>query len=335
MDCEKISVILPAFNEGAVIADRVREIARTFSGRDYEIIVVDDGSTDDTLSWAQQVSAENTGARVIHYAPNRGKGFALRQGFLNSTGELIAFLDADRELDPHQLITFETMMKQDGADAIIGSKMHPESRLNYPSIRRAVSYGYFVLVHSLFGLPIHDTQTGIKLFRREVLEQLLPHMQVDRFAFDLELLVAAHLYGYSIVEAPVIVAFGNDSMSIAELIRASLNVARDTARVFYRTSFWKWLSPGLTIKIWGILLIIGLVGAGVGAGHLMNNFTLPAPVDRVMNIILLRFLDRTIRDWVLLSGGVAVVVLAATQLNKHIVSAFARQERGDTKRSAK
>jgi glycosyltransferase involved in cell wall biosynthesis len=335
MDCGKISVILPAFNEGALIVDRVREIARELGKRDHEIIVVDDGSTDGTYACAQQAAAQVPEARVIHYAPNRGKGYALRQGFLNSRGELVAFLDADKELSPQQLVTFEQVMIESGADAVIGSKMHPRSRSNYPLSRRAVSYAYFTLVHALFGLPIHDTQTGIKLFRRAVLEQLLPRMQVDRFAFDLELLVAVHMYRYSMVEVPVIVAFSDDSMGVKDLIHASLNVASDTVRVFYQTSFWNWLRPGIVIKLWATLLVFGLVAGGVGIGHLLNNFGSTAPFDQIMNVVLLRFLDRALRDWILFLGGLVVVATAAIQLNKHIVSAFARQERTESKRSPK
>ena len=93
------------------------------------------------------------------------------------------------------------------ADVVIGSKFHPESRVEYPRLRRIYSFFYYMLVRTLFGLPVRDTQTGIKLFKREVLERVLPRVLVKRFAFDLELLANAHHFGYRIVEAPVEVNF--------------------------------------------------------------------------------------------------------------------------------
>lgn len=326
---QKISVILPAYNEGAVIAQTVRLAADVLAGRDYEIVVVDDGSADDTHIQAQQAAQSNAHVRVVHYQPNRGKGYALKQGFANSTGELIAFLDADTDLHPSQIFTLLKVMQEKHADVVIGSKRHPESKLNYPLARRVVSWGYFTMAHFLFGLPVNDTQTGIKLFRREVLEQVFPQLQIKGFAFDLELLVAAQLYGYSIAEAPVELNFGRVDARPLTLLRASAEVAVDTLRVFYRVSFWKWLSPSLSLKLWALVLVAGLVGGSVGVSHLLNNFIVPPPFDALLNILLLRFLERTLRDVVLVGGGIALVVTAAVQLNKHIVAAFARKDRTD------
>lgn len=325
----QISVILPAFNEGAVIADSIRRVASALDDKDYEIVVVDDGSTDDTAAKASQVAAENSRVKFVHYQPNRGKGYALKQGVANAIGELIAFLDADADLHPGQLLTLWDVMQRDRADVVIGSKRHRDSKLNYPLARRVVSWGYFTMAHFLFGLPVHDTQTGIKLFRREVLEQVLPKLEVKGFAFDLELLVAIHLYGYSIAEAPVILTFGPGATPPLELLDASWHVAVDTLRVFYRVSFWKWLSPSLSFKLWAAILVIGIVAGSVGMTHLLNNFIAPAPLDALLNILLLRFLERSLRDVVLLGGGILLVVTAALQINKQIVAAFARKDRED------
>ncbi len=325
----QISVILPAFNEGAVIARSVRETAQALADKDYEIVIVDDGSVDDTATQADQAAAENARVKVVRYSPNRGKGYALKQGFANATGELVAFLDADADLHPRQLLTLWDVMERERANVVIGSKRHRDSRLNYPLVRRVVSWGYFTMAHFLFGLPVHDTQTGIKLFRREVLEQVLPKVQIEGFAFDLELLVAIHLYGYSIAEAPVVINFVREETRPLPILRASLEVAVDTLRVFYRVSFWKWLSPSLSFKLWSFILLVGLVGASVGVTHLLNNFVVPAPLDALLNILLLRFLERTLRDVVLVGGGILLLATAALQINKQIVAAFARKDRED------
>jgi len=232
----QISVILPAYNEGAVIAGSVRETAQALADKDYEIVIVDDGSADDTAAQADQAAAENARVKVVRYSPNRGKGYALKQGFANTTGELVAFLDADADLHPRQLLTLWDVMERERADVVIDSKRHRDSKLNYPLVRRVISWGYFSMAHFLFGLPVHDTQTGIKLFRREVLEQVLPKVQIEGFAFDLELLVAIHLYGYSIAEAPVVINFVREETRPLPILRASLEVAVDTLRVFYRVS---------------------------------------------------------------------------------------------------
>lgn len=325
----EISVILPAYNEGAVIASSIREVACALADKNYEIVVVDDGSADDTAARAQQAADENSRVKVVHYQPNRGKGYALRQGFATASGDLIAFLDADADLHPRQLLTLWNVMEQKRADAVIGSKRHRESQLDYPLARRVVSWGYFTMAHFLFGLPVRDTQTGIKLFRREVLEQVFPNLQIEGFAFDLELLVAIHLYGYSIAEAPVVLTFGRGKARPLDVLRASLEVALDTLRVFYRVSFWKWLSPGLSFKVWALILLGGLIAGSISLGHLLNNFVVPPPLDAVVNILLLRFLERTLRDGIIVCGGVLLVIIAALQLNKQIVAAFARKGRTD------
>ncbi len=324
-----ISVILPAYNESAVIASSIQRVAGALADKDYEIVVVDDGSADDTAARASQAAADNSRVKIVCYQPNRGKGYALKQGVANATGELIAFLDADADLHPRQLLTLWDVMERERSDVVIGSKRHRDSQLNYPLARRVVSWGYFTMAHFLFGLPVHDTQTGIKLFRREVLEQVLPNLEIKGFAFDLELLVAIHLYGYSIAEAPVILTFGPDTTPPLELLGASLNVAVDTLRVFYRVSFWKWLSPSLSFKLWAAILVLGIVAGSVGLTHLLNNFVAPPPLDALLNILLLRFLERSLRDVVLLGGGILLVIAAALQINKQIVAAFARKDRED------
>ncbi len=323
----RLSVILPAYNEGAVIADSIRETSRALADVDYEIIVVDDGSTDDTLSQARQAAREDPCVEIIHYERNHGKGYALKQGFAHAGGDRIAFLDADGDLHPRQLLVLSEVMESRHADVVIGSKLL--SKPNYPLLRRVVSWGYFSLAHFLFGLPVHDTQTGIKLFRREVLEQVFPHVQIERFAFDLELILGAHLYGYSIAEAPVELDLRRTETPLGDVVRSGLNMAWDTLRVFYWASFWKWLSPSLSTRLWIAVALGGLVVASISVGHLLNNFAVPPPLSFIVDLLLLRFLDRTLRDLLLLFGGIALIGIAAVQLNKQVVAAFARKDRTD------
>jgi glycosyltransferase involved in cell wall biosynthesis len=230
-----LSILMPAYNEAQSIAENVCETVETMRGLgiDFEIVVVDDGSLDGTHTAAiEALRAWPECVRIVRCRRNEGKGNALICGTAYSKGEYVAFLDADMDLHPEQLESFFTIMKSSGADVVIGSKFHPLSKVDYPRLRRVYSFFYFMLVRSLFGLPVRDTQTGIKLFKREVLERVLPRVLVKRFAFDLELLANVHHFGYRIVEAPVVVNFNRVCSRLR--LPAVWNVFVDTLAIFYR-----------------------------------------------------------------------------------------------------
>ena len=227
----KISVLIPAYNEEAVILRTIRETAQALGETPSEIVVVDDGSLDRTHIEAS--SAKLHQLKVLRYDINQGKGHALRFGFEHAKGDRILFLDADMDLPPAQMWTLHRIMDETGADVVIGAKRHPDSQVVYPWHRRFVSFIYFSLVKLLFGLPVRDTQTGIKLFRREVLEDILPGLQVSRFAFDLELLVQAHGRGYRIVESPVILVSRRAWGRVR--LEDIWTVGTDTLAIFLRT----------------------------------------------------------------------------------------------------
>ncbi|MBR5548270.1 MAG: glycosyltransferase, partial [Kiritimatiellae bacterium] len=160
------------------------------------------------------------------------KGAALRAGFDASTGEYVMLLDGDLDINPKQTPWFFEAMVEKGADIVIGSKRHKRSVVQYPWHRRFVSWVYFTLVRIFVGLPITDTQTGMKLFRREVLGESLGRMLVKTYAFDLELLAIAHQRGAKIAEAPVVIRFGNKFGALkANTVKT---MALDSLAVFYR-----------------------------------------------------------------------------------------------------
>jgi glycosyltransferase involved in cell wall biosynthesis len=230
-----LSIVMPAYNEAHSIAENVCETVETMRGLgiDFEIVVVDDGSLDGTHTAAiNALRAWPECVRIVRCRRNEGKGNALICGTAYSKGEYVAFLDADMDLHPEQLENFFAIMNARGADVVIGSKFHPQSKVEYPRLRRIYSFFYFMLVRSLFGLPVRDTQTGIKLFKREVLERVLPRVLVKRFAFDLELLANVHHFGYRIVEAPVVVNFHRVCSRLR--LPAVWNVFVDTLAIFYR-----------------------------------------------------------------------------------------------------
>ena len=232
----KISVVMPAYNEAEHIVKNLLETveALSASGHDFEVIVVDDGSPDKTyLEAAKLLSSHPELVRVVHYPVNQGKGNALMWGSRFAHGDLVAFLDADMDLHPSQLTTFFKIMDALKADVVIGSKRHHLSNVNYPMGRRIISAGYYALIKLMFGLPVKDTQTGIKLFRREVLERVFPRVLAKRFAFDIEVLSVAHRLGYRIADAPVTLEFQRGAFG---RIRTTdiMHIMLDTLAIFYR-----------------------------------------------------------------------------------------------------
>ncbi|HDQ25332.1 MAG TPA: glycosyltransferase [bacterium] len=232
MNSKKLSVLMPMYNEGLTAAANILETDAYFRRLeiDYEIVAVDDGSVDMTYDKALEAAREHI--KVIKLEKNEGKGEALRQAFDSCTGELVMFLDGDLDIHPKQFAALFDVMKDKGADVVIGSKRHPDSVLNYPPARKILSAGYFFIVKMLFGLPLRDTQTGIKLFDAAVLKKVFHRVLIKRYAFDLELLVLAHYYGFKIAEAPVVVDYkGKYGHITPKLI---FKMLWDTAAVFYR-----------------------------------------------------------------------------------------------------
>lgn len=227
-----LSVIVPAYREGPKIYDNLKRLLAVLDGMDepYELLVVSDGNTDGTVAEARRVESDRVA--VLEYALNMGKGFALGYGTRHTRGSLVAFIDADMELDPRAIPTFVSMMRRSGADIVVGSKRHPLSIVKYPVYRRVQSWIYQVLIRLLFNLDVRDTQTGVKLFRRQVLVDALPRLAVKRFAFDLELLVVARHLGYrKIMEGPIRLDYRFES---TVKLSSAWSVLWDTAAIFYR-----------------------------------------------------------------------------------------------------
>ena len=228
----KLSVIVPAYREAPHIQENLGKLLRELEalGRSYEVIVVSDGNTDETAREAERVVSPHI--KVIEYNRNMGKGYALRCGVAHSSGELVTFIDADMELDPRYIKGFIAVMESFDCDAVVGSKRHPMSNVHYPPSRRFQSLMYQLLVRTLFRVRVRDTQTGLKLFRRRVLEEVVPLLAIKRFAFDLELLVVARQLGYKkIMEAPVDLDYKFESTAD---LKAAWHVLWDTAAIFYR-----------------------------------------------------------------------------------------------------
>lgn len=229
-----LSVVVPVYNGGPEIVRNVETIraAAQAAAPDVELLVVSDGSIDGTAERLLE-AREDVDMRVIHYDRNLGKGYAVKLGALAARGEWIALVDADLDLDPSGIPVFLETAQREGLDLAIGSKRHPDSVVEYPRSRRVMSWGYQQLNRVLFGLDVRDTQVGLKVFRREVAQDVFPLLLVKRFAIDLELLAVARALGYGRVrELPVRLAYRFTGSGVG-----SIAVARalwDTAAIFYR-----------------------------------------------------------------------------------------------------
>jgi glycosyltransferase involved in cell wall biosynthesis len=228
----ELSVVVPAYREGRRIHDNLKRLIDELDQLKvtYEVVVVSDGNTDATVREAKRLGSP--AVKVFHYPMNIGKCFALSLGVDQSIGALVTFIDADMELDPANIKGFIELMQTSGCDAVIGSKRHPESKVAYPWFRRFQSGVYQMLTRVLFNLNVRDTQTGLKLFRRQVLAEAVPLLAIKRFAFDLELLVVARYLGYrNICEAPITLNYRFES---TVNLGSAWNVLWDTAAIFYR-----------------------------------------------------------------------------------------------------
>ncbi len=237
---EKISILMPAYNEGARIVSSIEETVEAFKGfgHPWELIVMDDGSTDDTYEKAGSLVPKYHQLIVKRNRRNMGKGRAIKKALHYVSGDYVLFLDADMDLHPVQFETLFDIMGLDKADIVIGSKLHPNSKVKYPLQRKIISYVYYLVVKLLFNLPCHDTQTGLKLFKVNVLRKVMRRVLVKKFAFDLEILVNAHHLGYKIAEAPIVLKPRRTYGRIGASALAA--TGWDTLAIFYRMHILKY-----------------------------------------------------------------------------------------------
>ena len=228
----RLSVVIPAYNAGARIAATVGAVAAFLDGRPFasEIVVVDDGSSDDTAEAARTASSGRVPVRVLARDRNLGKGASVREGVLAAAGEIVVFTDDDLatpidELDK-ALAAFEA-----GADVVIGSRAHPESdiRVRQRRPREWLGKSFNLLVRFFVLRGYRDTQCGFKAFRRAAAREVFSRLRTAGFGFDVEVLALCRELGYRVVEIPVVWCDARPSR--VRILGGSWGMAKDLWRI--------------------------------------------------------------------------------------------------------
>ena len=198
----ELSFVIPAYNEEESIETALGTLDGVVKDKrlPYEIVVVDDGSQDKTLSKAITYASRNGHVKVVSYTQNEGKGYAIRTGFIQTKGDVVVFADSDMDIDLSMVSKYVDALKH--GDIVVATKWHPDSRVDMPLIRRILSHGFNVLVRILTGANLKDTQVGLKVMKKSAFANIFPRLCVKRYAFDVELLAVARLYGLKIVQMP-------------------------------------------------------------------------------------------------------------------------------------
>ena len=238
----KLSIVMPAYNEEALIYHSIMttlEVVSDFA-ENIEIVAVNDGSRDNTRKEIERACMKDSRVKLVSSDKNHGKGAAIITGVTMADGDYIAFLDADLELPPGQLKGFLKKMEQSKADVVIGCKFHKDSHIVYPLKRRIMSRCYYIMLLLLFHLKVQDTQTGIKLFKREAIKSVAHLVRTSGFAYDIELLVALNRRGYIIDEMPVELKFVRDKEARRIGAKDVWKVFKDTFSIFNRVYIKKY-----------------------------------------------------------------------------------------------
>lgn len=225
----RLSIIIPAYNEEKVIGATIERVVEYFRGRDvdFEVIIVDDGSSDATARIAAEKSKQYANIQFIRNEVNRGKGFAVRTGVLAAEGEWILFLDADLSTAPEEFGKFIAHMTTH--DIIIGSRAIRGSviTVHQPFFREFIGRLLNKLIRWSVGLPFHDTQCGFKLFHART-KDIFEAQTIFGWLFDVELLKLALLRGHRIREVPVV--WQNDPTSAVKT-RHIFGIIRELVRI--------------------------------------------------------------------------------------------------------
>lgn len=203
-----LTIVIPAYNEEARLPAVLRLTLAHLEARGgaFEIVVVDDGSTDNTTTVVRDAAESSKHLRLIRLPQNCGKGFAVRSGIINAGGERVLFMDADGATPLSEIAVLEAGMNESGAEIVIGSRAHlpgSETVVRARWFRHVAGRTFHQFVRLLGISGIADTQCGFKLFSRAAATDIVSRMRMDGFSFDVEMLWIGRQLGYAILEVPI------------------------------------------------------------------------------------------------------------------------------------
>jgi glycosyltransferase involved in cell wall biosynthesis len=225
---------MPVYNEGFEVRQHVTKAIANYTNciPNFELIVVDDGSVDDTLAGLESINDQRV--KIMGYEGNRGKGGALIFGSSLSTGDIVIFADGDGQALPRDVSSYIDALKT--SDIAIASKRVSGAKVTAGFKRRFLSIGFNLFVRNLLSLPISDTQAGFKVFKASGLKKILPLIAVKRYAFDVEVLtVAMKVLNLKVEELPANVTL-DSNFRIGNIVRMFL----DVLGIGYRLKIRKW-----------------------------------------------------------------------------------------------
>lgn len=231
----QLSVVLPAYNEEKRLSKTLETVTAYLRQRQgkSEIIVVSDGSTDQTVAIAKSFNQNQLPIRVLHNKKNRGKGATVRRGVAAAQGEWVLFSDADMSTPIEEIVKLEKVM-MDGADVVIASRALTGSDISdhQPFYREWMGKTFNLLVQSIVLPGLQDTQCGFKMFKRDIARKVFLALTIPGFGFDVEMLYLAKRAGAEIQEVPV--SWHNVLDSKVSPLRHATQMFLDLFRVRWR-----------------------------------------------------------------------------------------------------
>lgn len=232
MGYPQYSIVIPAYNEGARIANALEAVARCIRQHHWsaEIVVVDDGSRDRTPELVRAFAASAPEVRLLQNQGNRGKGYSVRNGILHSFGEIVMFTDADLSAPIDEAEDLFAAIAG-GADIAIGSRWLERARqtIRQPLYRQFFGRCFNAVTRMVMGLPFADTQCGFKAFTRSAAQTIFQLQTIERWGFDPEILFIALKRGYKIVEVPV--SWAHDERTRISYLKDGMRMLEDIAIV--------------------------------------------------------------------------------------------------------
>jgi glycosyltransferase involved in cell wall biosynthesis len=232
----QLSIIIPAYNESARIQAALGRVLACIEAQDWdaEVLVIDDGSTDNTAEIVQRWMERAPRLHLIKNSGNRGKGYSVRNGLLQAAGDVVVFTDADLSA-PMEEAALLLEALENGADVAIGSRwMIPELQtIHQPAYRQFFGRCFNAITRNVMGLPFKDTQCGFKAFKREAAQIVFRLQRIERWGFDPEILFIARKLKYTIVEVPV--TWGHDERTRMSYLKDGIKMLEEMAVIRYNS----------------------------------------------------------------------------------------------------